>query len=168
MGNQSISLVDENLKTKPFRGTEIEQVIAKFMPMFYTHINCIINRYKTEQFELNENQIKVIMAVNHLGEMSPVQISRDLHIFKGSLTTMIRGLMAMGMLTRREDPNDARKYYVSTTDKARQFIREKKAQEAQLFDKLFYNMPEADLKKVCEGLLILSEYLMKAENNETI
>ncbi len=149
--------------TEPLRGSEINEAFARFMPMFYAHINSILNRYKTNQYDLNENQIKVIMAVSFLGQMSPVQISRDLHIFKGSLTTIIRGLIEMGMLNRRDDPHDARKYYLSATDKARMLIREKTARDAARMNELFLNMPDADFDKVCKGLSILSDYLKETE-----
>lgn len=154
---------DVDLSVHQNHGDRINWAFTQFMPMFYAHINCIINRYKSDQYDLNESQIKIIMAVDHLGEMSPVQISKDLHIFKGSLTTMIRGLIAMGMLTRKDDPSDARKYYLSATNKARRLIGEKKIHDAKILDELFSSLPEADLEKACEGLLILAEYLKKVE-----
>jgi len=150
------------LNTKSFRGSEINTVFARFMPMFYAHINRILNHFKTGKYDLNENQIKVIMAVSYLGQVSPSQLSRTFHIFKGSLTTIIRSLVSMELLSHRADPHDARKYYLTITEKAQAFILEKNTHDEQHLDKLFSDMPDSDLHKVCEGLSILSDYLEKS------
>ena len=142
-----------------WRGKQMDSVLSGFMPMFYTYINRILNHFKNQQFELNENQIKVIMTVSYVGEISPAEISRVLHIFKGSLTTMIRKLVNMQMLIRHDDPQDARKYYLTLSKKAQAFIDAKQARDIRSLDQLFLEMPEGDFLKVCEGITILADYL---------
>lgn len=148
---------------RPLRGGEINAAFSRFMPMFYAHINPIFNRYRSALYDLNENQIKVVMAVRHLGCASPAELNHTLHIFKGSLTTIIRSLIEAGLLIRSDDPLDARKYYLTVTAKANALIREKTIRDVQRLDELFLDMPDSDLRKVCEGLSTLSAYLEHTE-----
>ena len=148
------------------QGSHINAALKRFMPLFIQYIHPVLHRYKTNRYDLHENQIKVIMAANLLGQVTPTQLSDALILQKGSLTTIIRSLVGQGLLERSNAPDDARKYYLSVTDAGRAFIHEKNILDVQHFGVLFADMPPADVQKVCDGLGTLSDYLEKAGTHD--
>ena len=143
-------------------GDTFNDALRQFMPMYFRFINPVLHSFKSEKYRLHENQIKVIMAVGLLGKASPSQLSRVLLIQKGSLTTIIQSLISARLLSRKSDPDDARKYDLSITQNGKDFIKEKSALDTQCFDAMLKGMPKSDLETVCAGLNTLTNYLTKA------
>lgn len=147
---------------KETNGINIHKAFRQFMPLYFCYINPVLHRIKTDKYDLNENQIKVILAVNHIGITTPTQLSHALNIQKGSLTTIIRSLVKAGFLKKENAPKDERKYFLTVTDMGKLLIREKTAIDIQQFDELFADMPEEDVQKVIDGFEVLTKYLKKA------
>lgn len=147
---------------KETNGNKIHEAFRQFMPLYFCYINPVLHRIKTEKYDLNENQIKVTLAVNHIGRATPTQLSHALNIQKGSLTTIIRSLVKAGFLKKENAPKDERKYFLYATEMGKEFIREKTAIDIQQFDELFANMPEDDVEKAADGFEVLVKYLKKA------
>lgn len=148
----------------PSKGKVISDVLARFMPRFIRHIHPVIHCYKTPEYDLGENQIKAIMAVDSMGKASPTVLSRALMMQKGSLTTIIRSLVAKGLLRKQSDENDDRKYHLYLTDKGKAFVDEKRAHNIEQLDLIFNDMPKDDIRKVTDGLETLTDYLKKGES----
>ena len=143
------------------RGERFYGTIHAFMPRFFEYINPVIHQLKTEQIQLNENQVKIIMAVIHLKEATPTLLSKCYSIQKGSLTTMIRSLVKMGLLNKRPHESDERKYILSVTEKAEAIIEHKEADNIQQFDELLKDMPAEEFNKVTRGFEALCNYLQR-------
>ena len=152
-----------------YKKTNVEflyKSISQFMPLYFCYINPVLHRIKTDKYHLNENQIKVIMVVNHIGKATPTQISHALLIQKGSLTTIIRSLYNGGFLRKARVVHDERKYYLHVSERGKEFIREKISMDIQQFDKLFRDMPDDDLQTTVDGLNVLTKYLIKAGKHD--
>ncbi|PAB56909.1 MarR family winged helix-turn-helix transcriptional regulator [Anaeromicrobium sediminis] len=141
------------------KGHMIFNAIDKFMPCYFKFINPIIHREKSREYGLNENQIKVLMAIDHVGCLTSTQLSHFLFIKKGSLTTIVRSLIELELINREDDPNDQRKYYLSLTEKGTSFVKDKIEENSQELGTIFKDMGEDDLYIVTKGLETLSKYL---------
>lgn len=144
-------------------GEMLHQAFDRFMPCFFRYINPIIHKTKTHEYPLNENQIKVIMAVNHMGRATPTELSKCFCMPKGSLTTIVRSLIDMGMLKKDSATHDQRKYHVIITQEARAFIHYNQKQNMQSFDSLFKHMSAEDVIIVTQGLNTLCANLENLE-----
>ncbi len=138
---------------------ELTEEILEFMPLYFKYINPII--HKDERFNLNENQIKLIMILNLIGSQTPTNLSVFMDIPKGSLTTIIDSLVDKGFITRKNDINDRRKKNISLTEKGLDFISYKSSDNLVKFSNLFKKFDEESIKKILIGFKELSKNLRK-------
>ena len=91
------------------------------------------------------SHIKVIFYLSHKKSMSVSQMAKCLDISKPNMTPIIDKLISDGYVDRYQDPNDRRKINVELTEKAHNFLKEKKIEiKNNLIDKLS-SLEEEDL-----------------------
>ncbi len=140
-------------------GEIIYEKFSAFMPCYFRYINPVIHRFITDEYKLNENQIKVIMTLEFAGGATPTQLSRYLYMQKGSLTTIIRSLLKMELIQKRAAKNDERKYYLSLTEKGGAFVKTKNKNDTQHFIKLFERISKKDAEYISDAFAKLTEIL---------
>lgn len=145
---------------------KILDVITKFMPFFYVHINSVLHKCEYNEYRLNENQIKVMMTIGLFSKMTPTDLSFGLNIQKGSLTTIIKSLVEMGFLQKESDQKDERKYNLTLTKKGKDFVAFKSDDNQKKFEQLFADISEEDCQKVVEGFSTLCKYLKSTGSTE--
>ncbi len=141
------------------KGELFYNAFDRFMPRYFRYINPIIHKAG----QLSENQVRIIMALNFLGSATPTQLSKCFGIQKGSLTTILRSLLNMGLINKQRSENDERKYYVSITEKAKALIQQKELEDTRTFEKLFEQMPADDAAAITQGMQMLCAYFDKME-----
>ncbi len=146
------------------KGKEIINIFYNFLPYYFRYINPVVHRYITPEDSLNENQIKLIMAINILKSVTPTELNRCLLIPKGSLTTIIRSLVKKELISKAYDEKDERKYYLSITQKGRELIQLKRERDSKAFKELFFNMDDKDMCIIADGFETLCKYLDKVED----
>ena len=146
-------------------GAQLFGAFDRFMPCYFRYISPILHKTKAPAYQLNENQIKILMALNFAGSATPTQLSRCFYMPKGSLTTILRSLSDMGLIHKQRALDDERKYYVSVTEKAKALIRQKRLENIKGFETLFAQLPEDDAAVITKGLNTLCAYLDKLEGN---
>ena len=100
----------------------LEQSIVFLMRYFVVHINPILHRTSYQGRSFSEYEIIVPMALSLMGAMRPTDLSRDLCIEKGSMTSILKRLREMGLIERVEIPNNERSYQVRLTEAGFTFI----------------------------------------------
>jgi MarR family transcriptional regulator, organic hydroperoxide resistance regulator len=143
------------------RGELFNETINRIMPCYFKSLNHIVHGYNTDDYNLYANQIKVINAVKIAGPVSPAQISRVFRMKKGSLTTIIRSLVDMGLLKRVYSKTDSRKYKLILTLDGHNLLKEKKIRDNAIYQDLLADIPNSDFNKIVEGVVILAEHLEK-------
>lgn len=144
---------------------ELLDVITKFLPFYFVHINLALHRCDYKGYRLNENQIKVMMTIGLFSKMTPTDLSYGLNIQKGSLTTIIKSLVDMGFLKKEMDQEDERKYNLYLASKGEEFVAFKSNDNQKKFEQLFSNITEEECKKIVEGFSTLSNYLSRTERS---
>ena len=140
-------------------GKIIREALHQYMPYYFGFINPILHKENTEKYALNENQVRTLFCINFLMEATPTIISQAINIQKGSLTTIIKSLIKLDLITKEYDNNDDRRYYLSLTDKGNAFIEYKQKKQEEELNQLFSRLNESDVEKISEGFHILSNYL---------
>lgn len=139
-----------------------------FMPHYMRFINPILHQMNVSGLRLNENQVKVLMAVDKKKGIVPSEVSRLFSIPKTSLTTIIRSLEEHGLLIRLSEPEDARRQRLFLTEKGRVLIDEKHKENIKAFGELFEGMNPETRAKVTEGLLAFNHFFQSGGKEHEI
>lgn len=137
-----------------------------FIPFYFMYINPAIHKGSYNGVNYSENQIKVMMAMNLSPKLGPTELSTILNIQKGSLTTIIKSLIHLGLLRKEYDALDDRKYYLFSTEEGKNFVINRDQQNAQNFNKIFSEMTNDECKLIVDGFVTLKKYLQKYHQSE--
>ncbi|HRQ37187.1 MAG TPA: MarR family winged helix-turn-helix transcriptional regulator [Chloroflexota bacterium] len=77
---------------------------------------------KRFQFQLNDNEEKVLAALAGRGAMSPSQVAAETWILPGDMRTMLQEMASAGFVVLREDSNSPDGWLVALTNDARGFV----------------------------------------------
>lgn len=146
-----------------FPAARLEESVVSLMRYFIVHINPILHRTVYRGRSFSEYEIIVSMALDVVGAMRPTDLSRDLHIEKGSMTSILRRLREMGLIERQEIPNNERSYLVQLTEDGRVFIRHLEAQRSAEFRRLFADLSTEEADTAVRGIDRLTAYLRTHE-----
>ena len=140
--------------------------LDQFMRYFLVHINPVLHRTTYKGRSYSEYEIITVMALGRVGPERPIDLSRGLAIEKGSLTSIIRRLIALGLIEKRTIPGDERSYLVALTRAGRAFRRHLEAQRRRAFLALFADMDARELAEAVHGFDLLSAYLQAREHQD--
>ena len=148
---------------KQLPADRLEQSIVFLMRYFVVHINPILHRTSYQGRSFSEYEIIVPMALSLMGAMRPTDLSRDLCIEKGSMTSILKRLRDMGLIERVEIPNNERSYRVRLTEAGFTFIRHLEAQRNTEFRRLFAELSDEQADTVARGIDLLATFLQQHE-----
>lgn len=77
---------------------------------------------KRFQFELTDNETKVLNTLAGRGAMSPSQVAAETWILPGEMRTMLQEMASAGFVVLREDSNSPDGWLVALTNDARGFV----------------------------------------------
>lgn len=145
------------------RAKDFSDAFASFMKQYFLFINPILHRGSYRGRRFTENEIIVLLAVSVQGSMTPGEITAVFNLQKGSLTTVVRGLVDEGYIAREAVPRDARSYRIRLTDIGEAIVDLIARRREGEFDKLFDRMPRGDLEAATAGIEALTGYLRTRE-----
>ncbi|MFZ5967274.1 MAG: MarR family winged helix-turn-helix transcriptional regulator [Bacillota bacterium] len=140
---------------------KILNAFEEFIPFYFMYINPAIHKGSYKGVNYSENQIKVMMVINFTPKLSPTELSTILNIQKGSLTTIIKSLINLGLLRKEYDAFDDRKYYLFLTEEGKNFVTDRNQQNVHNFSKIFSDIADHECKTIIDGFLSLKKYLQK-------
>lgn len=141
----------------------LSEAVHAFMPAFLVHINPLLHRTRYRGRSYSELELVVVLGLTVMGPMRPARLSRHLAIEKGSLTSVIRRLDDLGMITRDAAAGDARGYVISLTEAGEALVDHLSRQRRDGFRTLFADLPPDHLDTAAHGLAVLTEYLTNRE-----
>lgn len=77
---------------------------------------------KRFQFELNDNESKVLNTLAVRGAMSPSQVAAETWILPGDMRAMLQDMATAGFVVLREDSNSPDGWLVAITNDARGYV----------------------------------------------
>lgn len=137
---------------------ELYDSFDAFLPIYFGFINPVIHQLDTGNGILNENQIKVLMAVWKTGGISQTDISKLLMIPKTSLTTIVRSLVELGLINRSGQDDDRRRYELSLTAAGRALLEKKRDSDTANFTSLFTGLTKEEASAVISGFRTLVHF----------
>jgi DNA-binding MarR family transcriptional regulator len=143
----------------------LDASLDRFMRYFLVHINPILHRTEYRGRSYSEYEIIVVMALGHVGPTRPIGLSKGLKIEKGTLTSLIRRLRELGLVTKRSIPGDERSYLVALTAAGRAFRQHLDRQRHRQMRALFAAMDPEQIVAVARGFDLLSAYLGQVEES---
>jgi MarR family transcriptional regulator, organic hydroperoxide resistance regulator len=138
--------------------SDLHHSLDDFLVTYFHYLNPIFHCYEDGDVALNENQIKVLMAVSKIKKISPSDISKLFMIPKTSLTTIIRSLVDSGFLKKESNSKDSRKFLLELTPEGKLILLRKDESDLSRLDALFAGMTEDERKRVIDGFNVLNEY----------
>lgn len=109
----------------------------------------------------NKNQMMAIMIIAKSGTITMTALSKFINMEKGSLTTLIDSLEAMGYVKRLDDPNDRRKKILSLTAEGISQMETIEEQSKKVFADMVSNLDEAEIDEMYISLKSLVKILRK-------
>lgn len=104
------------------------------------------------------NSLLYLEMIYALGETCTAsQIADLLHVSRPGVTQKINELIRQGLVTKRSDPNDRRKHYLSVREEAVPRYKVYRRQDDEAIERLTRQFTPAEIEKFCEMLSILSE-----------
>ncbi len=91
------------------------------------------------------SNMKVIFYLIMHGSCPVSKIANDLVISKPNMTPIIDNLLAEGYVNRYDDPNDRRIIIIEPTQKARDFVIQKKRESKELLSEKLSSLSDNDL-----------------------
>ncbi|MDK2866854.1 MAG: hypothetical protein PWP51_1440 [Clostridiales bacterium] len=110
------TLKDENLKS-------IFHLRANLENVFFKDFDNQMDFPK----HLNHTHFKTLIILSFEGELPMSEISHKLSLEKGSFTAVANTLMKLGLIEKRQRPDDRRIYTISLTDEGKAFAEQYKA-----------------------------------------
>ena len=77
---------------------------------------------KRFQYQLTDNEEKVLTTLAGRGAMSPSQVAAETWILPGDMRTILQGMANAGFVVLREDSNSPDGWLVTITNDARGFV----------------------------------------------
>ena len=116
-------------------------------------------RANSSELKIGIPQYGVLRHFERDGPGCIVDITGNAFASKQTLSQLIDGLVANGLLRRSADPSDRRKVEVSITADGRDSLLKFEAVQVGLLKRLLADITDAELQKLAQGLESLNETL---------
>lgn len=107
------------------------------------------------------SHMKVIFYLAMHGPCPVSKIANDLVISKPNMTPIIDNLIAEGYVNRYDDPNDRRIIIIESTQKAHEFLEQKKTEAKNLLFEKLSTLSDDDLQVLKNTIPQLTEIMVK-------
>lgn len=110
---------------------------------------------------VTEQQWRVLRVVSDNGSLEISAIATQALLYPPSVTRILKDLLARGLVARRPDPNDARRFWISTTPDGEKLVIETASETAQLLKQYTEAFGSERLAAFREEALNLAECLQQ-------
>lgn len=116
-------------------------LLSEFIPLFHRHVMSTF--HERGELNLTKSQNKALMIMEHRGTVISSELGSCLDMTKASLTSLLDSLEQAGLVSRRRDENDRRKYWLTLTPVGKQYTQDqKKIMEKHMAGKLAKLSPD--------------------------
>jgi len=149
-----------NLKAE---GINQEEMVEKLLTTFHLFRHKVFHDFKPETGEtaLNRTQFRTLMAIHQAEAPHMSQVCSQLDLEKGSLTPVIDGLIARGLVIRERDQKDRRKVNLALTSAGEELLKFHRGRaHRHLLAKLEVLSP-AEVTRFGEAFAVIHEITLK-------
>lgn len=112
-----------------------------------------------KEFGLNISEFGVLEMLYHKGDQPVQKVAEKVLVTSGTITYVINKLEKKELVVRRKCTKDKRIYYVSLTEKGREFIAHIFPKHKCFLDDLFKDLSDDSKKQLIENLIKLRKVL---------
>jgi len=115
----------------------------------------------TSHLELNKSQMKALMVIHLEDSPHMTKVCYHMNMEKGSLTSVIDGLIELGLVERTRNPEDRRKVNLTLTSRGRDLVLEHLQQAHEHISKKLERLPEAEVRRFEKAMHDLHDITLK-------
>ena len=112
-----------------------------------------------QEFDLNVSEFGVLEMLYHKGDQPVQKVAEKILVTSGTITYVINKLEKKGFVIRRKCNKDKRVYYVSLTEKGKDYISHIFPKHKDFIDNLFKDLDEESKIKTLDNLIQLRKVL---------
>ena len=112
-----------------------------------------------EEFGLNISEFGVLEMLYHKGDQPVQKVAEKILVTSGTITYVINKLEKKELVVRRKCEKDKRVFYVSLTEKGREFISDIFPKHKEFLDNLFIELNEDTKRELVDNLIQLRKIL---------
>lgn len=112
-----------------------------------------------KEFGLNISEFGVLEMLYHKGDQPVQKVAEKVLVTSGTITYVINKLEKKDLVVRRRCSKDKRVYYVSLTEKGRNFIAHIFPKHKIFLENLFKDLSDDSKKQLVENLIKLRKVL---------
>ena len=112
-----------------------------------------------QEFGLNISEFGVLEMLYHKGDQPVQKVAEKILVTSGTITYVINKLEKKGFVIRRKCNKDKRVYYVSLTEKGKDYISHIFPKHKDFLDNLFKDIDEESKTQLLENLIQLRKVL---------
>lgn len=106
-----------------------------------------------KEFELNISEFGVLEMLYHKGDQPVQKVAEKVLVTSGTITYVINKLEKKDLVIRRKCNKDKRVYYVSLTEKGKEFIANIFPKHKDFLNDLFKDLSEESKRELLENLI---------------
>ena len=119
----------------------------------------------TERAGIAYGYRKLLMCLAHGEEIPQLQLVEEANLTPATVSSSMAKLEAAGIVARRLDPKDKRKYFVQLTDKGKRHCRMIQKRSDELGDIMLEGITQSERKQLSKTLEKMLENLKKEGEN---
>ena len=112
-----------------------------------------------QEFGLNISEFGVLEMLYHKGDQPVQKVAEKILVTSGTITYVINKLEKKELVVRRKCEKDKRVFYVSLTEKGREFISDIFPKHKEFLDNLFSELNEDTKRELVDNLIQLRKIL---------
>ena len=106
-----------------------------------------------QEYKLNISEFGVLEMLYHKGDQPVQKIADKILVSSGTITYVINKLEKKDLVIRRKCNKDKRIYYVSLTEKGKDYIAHIFPKHKEFLNNLFKDLSEEDKRELVENLI---------------
>ena len=106
-----------------------------------------------QEFELNLSEFGVLEMLYHKGDQPVQKVAEKILVTSGTITYVINKLEKKQLVIRRKCDKDKRIYYVSLTEKGKEYISHIFPKHEEFLNDLFKDLSEENKRELLENLI---------------
>jgi DNA-binding MarR family transcriptional regulator len=142
-------------------GADDVQELSHLMPALW---RTLIRATKgSDRLPALESQVSILRRLVASGPMSPAQLADDLHLARSTISNLIKGLAADGIVAREPSATDGRSVWLVPTEKGREILEAFRRGRAEVLAEALAELPMADRQTINDSLASFEVLLHQLE-----
>jgi len=117
----------------------------------------------SERVPAIESQVSILRKLVSVGPMTPAQLADELHLARPTISNLIKGLQADGIVERRPSDTDGRSVVLAASPLGREILETFRRGRAEVLREAMNNLGRADRERIATALPSLESLLRELE-----